>query len=94
MSQTIGGKLNVMKINKERLFPGKNGAKWLDFVLIPTPGNEYGDFMIVESVPKQERAAGKKGAILGNAKFIGGGSPPVPADKPGGGIEEESDVPF
>jgi hypothetical protein len=65
-------KIDVTKIDKSRLFEGKNGAKYLDAVLIETPNNQYGDsHMIAQSVTKEERLAGVKGAIIGNAKTIG-----------------------
>lgn len=68
----IAAKIDVTKITKDRLFPGKNGAKYLDVILIETPNNPYGnDFMVQESVTKEEREAGKKGPVLGNAKIIG-----------------------
>ena len=67
-------KIDVTKVEKERLFPGKNGAKYLDLILIPTPDDRYGNtHMVVQSVSKEERLAGKKGPILGNAKELGGG---------------------
>ena len=61
--------INVSLINKERLFQGKKG-QYLDLVLIETPNSEYGDYMAVESISKEERDAGKKGTILGNGKII------------------------
>jgi len=61
--------LNVSLIDKERLFKGKKGS-YLDCVLIETPNSEYGDYMVVESISKEEREAGKKGTILGNGKII------------------------
>lgn len=61
--------LDVTKINKERLYKGVKGT-YLDAILIPTPNSEYGDYMIVESISKEEREAGTKGTILGNAKNI------------------------
>ena len=101
----IVGKIDVTKVNKDRLFAGKNGAKYLDVVLVETPGNQYGDhFMITESVTKEERAANVRGTILGNAKFLrgnpnGGGTSepraatqaPLPAAVEGGAFD---DVPF
>ena len=61
--------LDVTKINKEKLFKGEKGI-YLNCVLIPTPDNQYGnDYMIVEDTTKEEREAGTKGAILGNAKL-------------------------
>ena len=69
----IVGKIDVMKIRKEILFAGKNGAKYLDFVLLESPDNAYGnDFMVTQSISKEEREAGVKGPILGNAKFLKG----------------------
>lgn len=70
-NQPISIKLNVSKVEKQRLFKGKSGT-YLDAVLIPTPNNEHGnDFMIVQGVSKEEREAGIKCPIIGNAKFIG-----------------------
>lgn len=69
----IIAKLDVIKIRKELLFPGKNGAKYLDIALIESVDDAYGnDFMIVQSLPQSERDAGKRGPILGNGKFIKG----------------------
>ncbi len=61
--------INVSLINKDRLFSGKKG-KYLDAVLIETPNSDFGDYMIVESISKEEREAGAKGTILGNAKIL------------------------
>jgi hypothetical protein len=61
--------LDVSKIDKNKLFHGKKGI-YLNAVLIPTPKSEYGDFMIVEETSKEEREAGTKGTILGNAKEL------------------------
>lgn len=86
----ITGSINVNKISKDRLYQGERG-KWLNIVLVPTPDSDYGDYMIVESIPYEERQAGKKGTILGNAKII------VPR---AGGVEitqedpENPDLPF
>jgi hypothetical protein len=61
--------INVLAIEKQRLFDGKKGT-YLDCVLIPTPNSEYGDYMVVQSVSKEEREQGVKGPILGNGKDI------------------------
>ena len=43
----------------------------LDMVLIETPQSKYDqDYMIVQDSSKEDRDAGKKGAILGNGKII------------------------
>lgn len=65
----ISLKINVAKINKEKLFKGQSGT-YLNCTLIETPNSEYGDYMIVEETTKAEREAGTKGTILGNGKII------------------------
>ena len=65
-----------MLIDKTRLFPGAKG-KYLDFVLIELrdPDKRGNDFMIVESITKEEREKGIRGTILGNARTVGRSSP-------------------
>ncbi len=65
-------KIDVTKVDKARLFEGKNGAKYLDLVLIERQDQYGNDYMAVQGVTKEERLAGVKGAILGNGKHIGG----------------------
>lgn len=70
MSENIILKLNISKITQDRLYKGQTG-NWLECVLIPTTKDKYGnDFMLVESITKEERLAGKRGVILGNAKIM------------------------
>lgn len=72
MGQTIAIKIDVSKITKARLFKGEKGT-YLDAVLfLNEEADQYGNHgMIVESVTKEERAAGTRGPILGNVKVIG-----------------------
>jgi hypothetical protein len=71
MPQVIVAKIDVTKIDKARLFAGRNGAQYLDIVLIPTRDDRYGNsHIITQSVSKEEREKGIKGAILGNAKTM------------------------
>ena len=65
----ISGRINVKKINKDRIYVGQKGS-YLDFVMIETPNSQYGDYMIVQSVSKEERLAGVKGEIIGNARIL------------------------
>jgi len=65
----ISARINVDMIDKKRLYKGKKGT-YLDVVLIDTPDSKYGDFMIVQSIPKEERQEGKKGTIIGNGKIL------------------------
>ena len=64
-------KVDCSKIDKAHLYKGK----FLDLVLWENrdgPG-QYGDtHMIVQSVSKEDRAAGKKGAIVGNLRPLEG----------------------
>jgi len=88
----ILAKIDVTKIDKARLFKGEKGT-YLDLVLIETPGGQYGDYMIKQSVTKEEREARKEMPILGNGKIVGGAKPaPKPAAQHNEAATE--DVPF
>ena len=65
----INLKIDVSKIDKARLFKGEKGL-YLDAVLIETPNSQYAEYMIVESISKEERDAGNKGTILGSGKVF------------------------
>ncbi len=90
----ITAKINVTKIAKERLFKGEKGT-YLDLVLVETPDSQYGDdYVIYQSVSKEEREKGVKGAILGNGKIRGGkaAAPAKPAATASDPFNQE--VPF
>lgn len=82
MSKPLYLKINMMRIDKSKLFPGKNGAQYLDAVMweMDQPDQWGNTHRIVQSVSKEERAQGAKGAIIGNGK-LGGGSGPIPVAK-------------
>lgn len=87
----IAGKIDVTKIDKKRLYVGAKGT-YLDFVLIETPENKYGnDYMIVESITKQEREKGIQGRILGSAKILNKREPSPEAESM---AASDSDLPF
>jgi hypothetical protein len=68
----ISLKIDVSKIDKARLFKGQKGT-YLDATAFVDLDNvdEYGNSgMITQDVTKEERAAGTKGAILGNSKVF------------------------
>lgn len=99
MANIIYLKIDVTKIDKARLFQGKNGAQYLDAVLIPSQNSKYGDsHMIVQGVTKEEREAGKRGPIIGNAKTPERKqehtSPPSRASTPAPREQLDEDVPF
>ena len=97
-------KIDVTKIDKARIFEGKKG-KYIDVTLVPRKdgADEYGNnYVAIQDVSKEERQAGAKGPILGNAKILDakvqGAAPqrprpaaPKPADAP---PVPEDDVPF
>jgi len=59
------------QINKEWLYKGKNGT-YLNLVLFPTENDQYGNNWIVkQSLTKEQRAAGVKAPIIGNGKNFG-----------------------
>ncbi len=71
MKVGISLKIAVNKIDKERLFSGKN--TYLDATAFVDLDNksEYGDNgMITQDVSKEEKEQGIKGAILGNTKVF------------------------
>ena len=95
MPNLIYVKIDVTKILKEHLFAGKNGAKYLDVVLIPSSKSQYGDtHMAVQGLPKELRDQGTKGPIIGNAKE----QDPKPASHsrptPQTQEKEEDQIPF
>jgi hypothetical protein len=93
-NEMITGKINVKMIAKDKMFNAESGAVYLDVILIPTPDNQYGnDYMIVQSLSKEDREAGLKGAILGNAKFLKPKQADAPQAKP---IDQgkPNDLPF
>ena len=68
--QVIQVKIDVTKINKDRLFKGKQGT-YLDAVIFVSdkPDQYCNDGMIVQSVSKEEREQGVRGEIIGNIKL-------------------------
>lgn len=78
-------KIDVTKLDKARFFKGEKGT-YCDLILIETPNGQYGDYMVKQSVTKEERQARVEMPILGNGKIIqtGGGrkSDPVRSRSP------------
>lgn len=90
-------KIDVSKIDKTKLFRGAKGV-YLDCTLIETTNNQYGDdYMVVQDVSREERLAGKKGAILGNGKiWQKRDSDPAPSarsQRPAPAAQTQSDLP-
>ncbi len=91
-------RINVKQIDKARLYHGERGI-YLDAVLIETPNDAYGNsHMIVQEVSKDERLAGTRGNILGNAKTLGQAPQPQPQqpapERDPDNPQHEDDIPF
>lgn len=96
MSNIIRGKIDVSKIDKDRLFRGAKGT-YLDIVLLPVDESKFGEtHLIKQDVSKEEREAGVRGEILGNAKEVvpeQRQAPPKAAPKKETKFEDD-DLPF
>ena len=82
------GRIDLSKVRQEWIFEGKNGARYLDFVIKDSREIRFGqDLMITQDVPKAQREAGTKwGPILGNGKNL-------EADQQGRGRQPQSSAP-
>ena len=90
-------KIDCQKIQKEHLYKGTKGT-YLDCDLLPNKAgtDQYGnDYMVVQQVSKEQRQAGVKGAIIGNAKVwkVAGAKAQAPQAAPTTPVDD-SDVPF
>lgn len=72
MAKFKTGSINLDKIDKSKLFKGKNGT-YLNFVIWEndTPDAYGNDFAVQQSATKEDRDAGYKGPYLGNGKNYG-----------------------
>lgn len=84
-----------LEITDAKLYEGKNGAVYLDLALFESPDDKFGnDWRVCQSVSKEARAAGDKGAILGNGKNVGRASAPRPQVHTHMNDGADADVPF
>ena len=92
-------RIDVTKIDKSRLYEGKNGAKYLDLTTFVNTGepDKYGNHGFVTEQPTQEeRQSGVKMPILGNTRVFwqsesDGHTPPVSQPGPEG---DDDTIPF
>ena len=85
-------KIDVTKIDKAKLYVGQKGTYLDAMVFLNDEVDQYGNNgMIVQSVTKEEREQGIKGAILGNSsEFVKAQQAPQ-AQAP---TQEQGDLPF
>ena len=100
MNESFKIKIDVTKIDKAAMFRADSGAVYVDCVawLNREPGR-YGDtHKIVQDLGKEAREAGRKGAIIGNMRPMGGAKPApqrAPAPQPDPKSDEPDDqIPF
>jgi hypothetical protein len=87
MQKLISLNIDVSKIDAKRLYKGKKGQYLSATLFLKEETDQYGNNgFIVESITKEEREQGKKGTIIGNAKFMVAGGPSKQ--------EEPQDLPF
>lgn len=98
MSNNIAISIDVTLLQKERFktVTRKNGstAKFADLVLVETPDGQYGDFMVKQSISKDERKANVEMPILGNGRYLVSKAKPAAKPQPAPQQDEPSDVPF
>ena len=72
MKLGINLKIDVTKIDKAKMYQGAKGTYLDATVFVDTDQQDkYGNNgMITQALPKDEREAGNKGAILGNCKVF------------------------
>ena len=83
MEKKITLKIDVTKIDKARLYEGKKGV-YLDCLLMPNRDGEskYGDDgFIIQSISAEARAAGERGPIVGNWRYLAPASDLAPEVK-------------
>lgn len=100
MTRIVRLKIDVTKIDKGRLFQGKKGTYLDATVFLNDEPGQYGDHgMITQDVSKEEREAGTKGAILGNATIFkllddNGQAEPSSTAEATAQAEDMDDIPF
>ena len=94
------GKINVTRIDKTKMFRGKQGV-YLDIICFPLKNGEDSDgntHVIMQSLPKEDRDRGEKGAMLGRMRIENNNiSQPKdhgPSTAPDTPTPEDDDVPF
>jgi hypothetical protein len=87
--------IDVTKLDKKRFHKGAKGTYANLTVLLKDSPDQYGnDGMIVEDVSQEERQAGTKGAIVGNARIAGQKPKAQSAPAPSSAADDDSDIPF
>lgn len=93
MATNISIKIDVLKIDKNKLFKGEKGTYLDATILMKDEPDQYGNIgMIVQNITKEERESGNKGAILGNVKWLQKPQAPITQGQQAPDISD--DLPF
>lgn len=90
MKQTIDISIDISKIDKTALYTSpKTKKQYLSLtLLLREEKDQYGnDGFIVQKISKERKAAGERGAILGNGKIMDWDAP-----KPKANVQDEDDI--
>lgn len=92
MAMIIGLSIDLNKIDKDKIIPGKNGAKYYNLdVMVNDQQNDFGkDVSVTEPQTKEQRKDKVKKTYLGNGKVLWKGE-----SKSGNTTSEKTDkLPF
>jgi len=91
----LKGKISVDLVDRSAFFKGQKHT-YLDFVLIETPDNKYGNsHMIVQDIGKVRRDNDEKGPIIGNVTdWQKNATPDIVRDRPAKDEMPDDDCPF
>ena len=64
MDKLYLGKINLKKIDKNRIFDGKDGNKWIDITIWVSEPDQFGNELSIQQSTKRDEAK----IFLGNAK--------------------------
>lgn len=72
MERIISVSIDLNKIDKSRIVPGKNGAKYYNITLLCNElKDQYGnDVAVTTGQSKEERAANEKPTYIGNGRTV------------------------
>lgn len=84
--------IDVSKIDKSKLYNGQKGTYLNAVLMFKDEPDKYGNIgFIVQDTTKEEREAGKRGEILGNAKYL---AKSQPSETTNNSDSSDNDLPF
>ena len=92
----ILGSINLSKLDKTEIVPGKEGAKYINLeLIIKNEQDQYGNRgFISQGVSKERREAKNYGPILGNVRFVFEDQNNTPVQPSVQIVDVDDDLPF